>query len=159
MRVFATCLIGLVGAWAHATAEPLVEGRVLLPSGGPGAGSQVRLFDLTDLRAAPVGTAADESGHFTLPLTALPRLALPERFELGRLVWVGRAAWGDRPQTEEAGRRPRSTGLTVSGSGLVPYVDPAFRVTAGMAPGEVVVGDPGQRPVGEGGLRRDPSAT
>ena len=53
---------------------------------------------------------------------------------------------GDRPQTEEAGRRPRSTGLTVSGPGLVPHVDPAFRVTAGMAPGEVVVETPGSAP-------------
>ena len=30
-------------------------------------------------------------------------------------------------------------GLVVSGSGLVPYMDPAFRVESGMAPVELVV--------------------
>ena len=43
-----------------------------------------------------------------------------------------------------AAARPMETdapvyGLTVSGEGLVPYVDPAFRVEAGMTPVEVVV--------------------
>ena len=33
-------------------------------------------------------------------------------------------------------------GLTVSGPGLVPYVDPAFRVEAGMAPAEVMLAAP-----------------
>ena len=37
-------------------------------------------------------------------------------------------------------------GLTVSGPGLVPYVDPAFRVEAGMAPVEVVVQAPDSAP-------------
>ena len=37
------------------------------------------LFDLTDLRAAPVAASTDRSGHFTLPLAQ----ALPEHFELG----------------------------------------------------------------------------
>ena len=46
-----------------------------------------------------------------------------------------------------AAARPMETdapvyGLTVSGEGLVPYVDPAFRVEAGMAPVEVVVAAP-----------------
>ena len=46
-----------------------------------------------------------------------------------------------------AAARPMETdppvyGLTVSGEGLVPYVDPAFRVEAGMTPVEVVVAAP-----------------
>ena len=39
-------------------------------------------------------------------------------------------------------------GLTVSGSGLVPYVDPAFRVESGMAPVELVVSS-GQHSAGK----------
>ena len=74
-------LIGLV-ACAHAAAEPVLEGRVLRPSGAPVAGAQVLLFDLADLGAASLEATADESGAFTLPLGALG-LALPERFELG----------------------------------------------------------------------------
>ena len=37
-------------------------------------------------------------------------------------------------------------GLTVSGPGLVPYIDPAFRVEAGMAPLDLVVEAPGSAP-------------
>ena len=60
------------------------------PSRGPGAaalgapvpGAQVLLFDLADLRAAPVTATTDGSGRFTLPLTSLAGV-LPEQFELG----------------------------------------------------------------------------
>ena len=76
------CLVGPLLA-VCVGANPLLEGRVLLPSGDPVAGAQVRLFDLTDLRAAPVEGIADESGYFALPLRALPGPSLPERFELG----------------------------------------------------------------------------
>ena len=68
---------------APADAESLVEGRVHLPSGGPVAGAQVLLFDLADLRAAPGGASADESGYFALSFGALPGSVLPQRFELG----------------------------------------------------------------------------
>ena len=37
------------------------------------------------------------------------------------------------------GEGAQAYGLIVSGSGLVPYVDPSFRVEAGMAPVELVV--------------------
>ncbi len=43
-----------------------------------------------------------------------------------------------RPMEED----PPVYGLTVSGEGLVPYVDPAFRVEAGMTPVEVEVAAP-----------------
>ena len=72
----------MVGSWIHAGAEPLLEGRVRLPSGSPVPGAQVLLFDLADLRAAPLAATTDRSGHFTLPLTPLGA-ALPEGFELG----------------------------------------------------------------------------
>ncbi len=67
-------------------AEPLIEGRVSLPSGQPAAGVQVRLFDLTDLRRF-VGTTTDETGHFVLPLRAFSTArgtALPTDFALGQ---------------------------------------------------------------------------
>ena len=69
------CLVGLV-LGVSVSAGPLLEGRVRLPSGAPVPGAQVLLFDLTDLRAAPLGETTDRSGHFTLPLAALAR-ALP----------------------------------------------------------------------------------
>ena len=84
MKAAIFCIIGLVGAWGHAEAEPLVEGRVRLTSGEPAAGAQVRLFDLADLRTAPLAATTDGSGHFTLSLGALRGpAALPERFKLG----------------------------------------------------------------------------
>ena len=219
-----------MGSWDHAGAEPLVEGRVRLSSGAPVPGAQVLLFDLTDLRAAPLAATTDRSGHFTLSLETLPGSALPERFELGanfpnpfnpstmipyqlpapmqvRLevfnilgqriailvdgeqpagfhtaVWdatdaageavaagvylyrlngagvqltrsmllidgqagVSRAGPGGATPTEdEAGEKAQAYGLTVSGPGLVPYVDPAFRVEAGMPPLDLVVEAPG----------------
>ncbi len=51
------------------------------------------------------------------------------------------SARGSGPSTAagEAVETPPVAGLTVSGEGLVPYLDPAFRVEPGMAPVEVVV--------------------
>ena len=46
----------------------------------------------------------------------------------------------------EDGEKAPAYGLTVSGPGLVPYVDPAFRVEAGMAPLEVAIEAPGSLP-------------
>ena len=193
------------------------------------------LFDLTDLRAAPLAATTDRSGHFTLPLTPLGA-ALPEGFELGanypnpfnpstmipyqlpaamhvRLQVfnllgqrVATLVDGEQPAgfhtaswdaTDAAGQAvgagvylyrlsgdgvqaTRSMllidgqagmpsggggstgsggeaggtdgegapvyGLTVSGPGLVPYVNPAFRVEAGMAPLDLVVEAPGRVP-------------
>ena len=82
MKTVVICIIGLVGSWGHAAAESQVEGRVRLGSGVPVPGAQVLLFDLADLRAAPLAATTDRSGHFTLPLATLAG-ALPERFELG----------------------------------------------------------------------------
>ena len=82
MRAAIICIIGQIGLWSHAGAEPLLEGRVRLESGEPAVGAQVLLFDLVDLRAPPVATTTDRSGRFTLPLSTLAGV-LPERFELG----------------------------------------------------------------------------
>ena len=46
----------------------------------------------------------------------------------------------------KTGKGPRFYGLTVSGSGLVPYIDPAFRLEAGMPPLDLVVEAPGSVP-------------
>ena len=69
-----------------ARAEGQIEGRVRLDSGEPVAGAQVLLFELTNLRSAPVGTTTDQTGHFALPLKSLRGSASvsPERFDLGQ---------------------------------------------------------------------------
>ena len=236
MKAAVLCIIGLVGSWGHAAAESQVEGRVRLGSGVPVPGAQVLLFDLADLRAAPLAATTDRSGQFTLPLATLGG-ALPERFELGanypnpfnpstmipyqlpvsmhvrlevfnilgqriatlvdgeRPAGFHTASWdatdaageamaagvylyrlsGDGVQATrsmllidgqagiasgrggssgpdgeagagEDGEAAPVYGLAISGPGLVPYVDPAFRVQAGMAPLEVVVEAPGRVP-------------
>ncbi len=224
-------LIGLV-LGVSVLAEPLLEGRVRLESGEPAVGAQVLLFDLADLRAAPLAATTDRSGHFTLPLASLSGV-LPEQFELGanypnpfnpstmipyqlpvsmhvrlevynllgQLVatlvdgeqpagshtasWdatdeagqaVGAGVYlyrlsgdgvqatrsmllidgqagvslagpaGATPAEEEAGEKAPVYALTVSGPGLIPYVDPAFRVEAGMPPLDLVVEAPGSVP-------------
>ena len=207
-----------------------------LDSGAPVPGAQVLLFDLADLRAAPLAATTDRSGQFTLPLATLGG-ALPERFELGanypnpfnpstmipyqlpaamyvrlevfnilgqriatlvdgeRPAGFHTASWdatdaageavaagvylyrlsgegvqatrsmllidgqagiasgragssgsGGEAGAGEDGEAAPVYGLAVSGPGLVPYVDPAFRVQAGMAPLEVVVEAPGRVP-------------
>ena len=72
-------IIGLLGSLANAGTEPQIEGQVRLPSGAPVPEAQVLLFDLTDLRAAPLAATTDRSGLFMASLSG----ALPERFELG----------------------------------------------------------------------------
>ncbi len=81
MKAVIICVIGLLRAWDQAGAESLVDGLVRLDSGEPAAGAQVLLFDLTDLRAAPVAVTTDEMGYFALPLGGS---ALPDRFEMGQ---------------------------------------------------------------------------
>ena len=233
---FIICILGLLGSAAHAT-DPLLEGHVRLPSGAPVAGAQVLLFDLADLRAAPLSATTDRSGRFTLP-PATGAGALPQGFELGanypnpfnpstmipyrlpasmhvrlevfnllgqriatlvdgeqpagfhtaswdatdaagqavgagvyiyRLVSDGQAvsrrmllidgqagipSGGGASSTGlegDSGSRngePGSVyGLTVSGPGLVPYIDPAFRVEGAMGPLDLVVEAPGRVPL------------
>ena len=44
MKAVIICIMGLVGAQGHVGAERLVEGQVLLASGQPAIGAQVRFF-------------------------------------------------------------------------------------------------------------------
>ncbi len=234
MKAAVICIIGSLVSAGHAGAKPLIEGWVRLPSGAPAAGAQVGLFDLGDLRAAPIGATTDQSGNFTLSVGALPGTALQERFELGsnypnpfnpstfipyqlpssmhvrlevfnllgqriatlvdgeqpagfhtaewdatdaagQAVWAGvylyrlsgdagmitgrmllvhgqagsaSAGWAAsaRDEAGPAGETALAYGLTVSGPGVVPYVDPAFQVTAGMSPLDVVAETPSSAP-------------
>ena len=84
MKSFIGSFIGLVLS-VSVGAESLLEGRVRLDSGEPVADAQVQIFDLADLRAAPLSETTDGSGHFTLSLGALPEgsAALPQQFALG----------------------------------------------------------------------------
>ena len=215
----------LSGVSFAAAPGPQIEGRVRLSSGEPVVGVQVRLFDLDDLRAAPLAATTDASGRFQLSLegSATGRSALPDRFDLGlnypnpfnpstvipyqlpvsthvrldvfnvlgqrvatlvdgvqpagyhtarwdatdeagravaagvylyrlrgggvtlteRMVLVDGQAGGPAPSGERQGEASGQTasaiyGLTVSGPGVVAYVDPAFPVAAAK-PGDVVV--------------------
>ena len=230
-RITGTLFLAAWMAAGPAAAGPQLEGRVRLPSGEPAAGAQVRLFDLTDLRAAPLAAATDASGRFQLSLRASPtRLAVPDHYGLGanypnpfnpstvipyqlpaatevRLevfnilgqqvttlvdgvrppghhtvrwdatdaagravaagVYLYRLQGGGVSLTErmvlidgQAGLAANSTersglaggdgspvyGLTVSGRGLVPHVDPAFPVSHAAAPVELVVQASNQAP-------------
>ena len=98
----------------------------------------------------------------------LYRLQSGPRVATGRMVLVDGQAGIPAPEMAPNGgvarRAERSEtgtgayGLTVSGTGLVPYVDPAFRVGAGMAPVDLVVQEAGLAPRGKAatsGVRGD----
>jgi len=119
MKPLIGSFIGLVLS-VSVGAEQLLEGRVRLSSGQPVAGVQVRLFDLTDLRRF-VDTTTDGTGYFALLLQTFSTargMALPTDFALGQNH--------PNPSTMEAD--DSVYGLTISGEGLVAYVNPTFRV-------------------------------
>ena len=64
-------------------AEPLIEGRVGLPSGAPAPGARVMLFDLSEFRLL-AGTTTDATGRFSISQEALGPSALPDQFSLGQ---------------------------------------------------------------------------
>ena len=73
-RAAIICIIGMVLV-VSVSAEPLLDGRVWLPSGAPVPGAQVLLFDLADLRAAPLAATTDgRRGSLHLMARCLDRL-------------------------------------------------------------------------------------
>ena len=72
--------VGLISG--PAKAQPLVEGQVRLASGEPASGTQVMLFDLSNLRRIAAATT-DENGWFALSPEVLAS-SLPEQFHLGQ---------------------------------------------------------------------------
>ncbi len=127
------------------------------------ASSQVRLevFNLLGQRIAtlvdgerPAGFhtatwyATDAAGRAVGAGVYIYRMTVGVESQTGRMVLIDgqagaagavpvlpRASGGSRSDGEDA----QVYGLIVSGSGLVPYVDSAFRVESGMAPVELVV--------------------
>ena len=74
--------VALVSGEPGAGDDPLLQGWVRLPSGQSASGAQVMLFDLADLRQL-AATTTDESGWFALsPESAAS--SLPPRFHLGQ---------------------------------------------------------------------------
>ena len=71
-------------AGVPAGADPLLEGRVRLPSEAPAPGARVMLFDLIELRRL-ASVTTDEAGWFSLALEeAGGASAQPEHFSLGK---------------------------------------------------------------------------
>ena len=58
----------------------------------------------------------------------------------------GPSGWEGEAGAGEDGERASVFGLTVSGPGLVPYVDSAFRIERAMGPLDLVVEAPGRLP-------------
>ena len=81
LAVLSVAVLGSLSS-LPAGAEPLLEGRVSLPTGDTAPQAQVMLFNLTDLRRLASSTT-DETGWFSLSLEGLPAASrLPERFSL-----------------------------------------------------------------------------
>ena len=115
-------LVGLV-AEVSVAAEPHLEGRVRLESGEPAVGAQVLIFDLADLRGAPVTATTDRSGRFTLPLASL--------------------AWSPA-RTVRAGSELSQPVQSLHDDSL-PAVERDVRAAGGLQPPGTAGGDPGGR--------------
>ena len=123
------------------------------------ASSEVRLevFNLLGQRVAtlvdgerPAGFhtatwhATDAAGHAVGAGVYIYRLAVGAASQTGRMVLLDGQAGVSAVQAGSVLPEPASGeapvyGLLVEGPGLVPYMDPSFRVAAGMAPVELVV--------------------
>ena len=130
--------------------------------------SQVRLevFNLLGQRIAtlvdeerPAGFhtatwhATDAAGRAVGAGVYLYRMTVGEERQTGRMVLIdGQAGMpaagsgGSAVAVESGGEAAPVYGLTVSGPGLIPLVDPAFRVEAGQGPVDFVVAVPGSTP-------------
>ncbi|MCY3738710.1 MAG: DUF5050 domain-containing protein [Gemmatimonadaceae bacterium] len=108
------------------------------------AGFHHARWDGTDAGGRAVG-----AGVYLYRLQSGPRVAT------GRMVLVDGQAGIPAPQGMPSGTPPGAEasavgtavyGLTVTGPGLAPYVDPAFRVETGMVPVDLVVEEAGLAP-------------
>ena len=152
MKSLIGSLIGLVLS-VHVGAEPLLEGRVRLSSGQPAAGHvRLEVFNILGQRLATLVDGEQSAGTYTAQWDAtdvvgravgagvyIYRLSSGGMTESRRMVLVdgqagipaiGAATQGPvRSKVEGEVEADGSVyGLTVSGEGLVAYVDPAFQV-------------------------------
>ena len=107
------------------------------------AGFHTASWDATDAAGEAVGAGVylyRLSGHGVRATRSMLLIDGQAGIPLGRGPSTGSAG----ETAEEIGEQAPVYGLTVSGPGLVPYVDPAFRVEADMAPLDVVVAAPGR---------------
>ena len=98
-------------------------------------------------------TATDGSGRAVAAGVYIYRMTVGEESQTGRMVLIDGqagmpAAGRGRPATAVAvaGEAAPVYGLTVSGPGLVPLVDPTFRGVTDRGPVELVVATPGSAP-------------
>ena len=117
-----------------------------LVDGEQAAGLHTASWDATDVAGEAVGT-----GVYVYRLSGDGMQATRSMLLIDGQAGIASGGGGSRGLEgrigDEEGVEPAPVyGLTVSGPGLVPYMDPAFRVEAGMAPLEVVVEAPGRVP-------------
>ena len=107
--------------------------------------------------------ATNEAGQAVSAGVYIYRLTVGAKRQTGRMVLIdgqaGVPAAGTPQQVPLAEvAQDREYGLVVSGQGIAPYIVPAFRVEAGMAPVDLVVEASGSTPrpkVAEGGILGD----
>ena len=113
-----------------------------LVDGEQPAGFHTASWDATDAAGEAVG-----AGVYLYRLSGAGVQLTRSMLLIDGQAGVSRAGpGGAAPVEEEAGEKAPVYGLTVSGPGLVPYVDPAFRLEAGMPPLDLVVEAPGSLP-------------
>ena len=113
-----------------------------LVDGEQPAGFHTASWDATDEAGQAVG-----AGVYLYRLSGAGVQATRSMLLIDGQVGLSRARpAGATPAEEEAGEKAPVYGLTVSGPGLIPYLDPAFRVEAGMPPLDLVVEAPGSDP-------------
>ena len=110
-----------------------------LVDGEQPAGFHTASWDATDAAGQAVG-----AGVYIYRLVSDGQAISRRMLLIDGQAGIARAGPGDA--TSPSGEKAPVFGLAVSGPGLVPYVNPAFRVEAGIGPLDVVVEAPGRIP-------------